>query len=309
MNSKRVNGFFLTTILLHVLIVVLLVVFRYVFTLGIIANFFVSSGIIMIPAFVFLVLSGDDWREVLGFHKIKWSTAGMIVVFTFLTMPLTTLINAFSMLFVENAVIQMSEQVLELPFLAAFFFIAVSAPVCEELVFRGVVYRGYRKSGTLLQAAVFSALLFAIGHMNFNQATYAFVIGIILVLLVEATGSIWASVIYHIVFNGHSVCMMYLAENLFPEAMEMEQMLEGQEYIDSMIYSMSMAFFSAAIGTAIAICVFVWIAKNENRLTRIKQIWTTRHDKKEKMITLPLIIAVIVAVGCMIADVILYKMM
>ncbi len=309
MNSKRVNGFFLTTILLHVLIVVLLVVFRYVFTLGIIANFFVSSGIIMIPAFVFLVLSGDDWREILGFHKIKWSTAGMIVVFTFLTMPLTTLINAFSMLFVENAVIQMSEQVLELPFLAAFFFIAVSAPVCEELVFRGVVYRGYRKSGTLLQAAVFSALLFAIGHMNFNQAAYAFVIGIILVLLVEATGSIWASVIYHIVFNGHSVCMMYLAENLFPEAMEMEQMLEGQEYIDSMIYSMSMAFFSAAIGTAIAICVFVWIAKNENRLTRIKQIWTTRHDKKEKMITLPLIIAVIVAVGCMIADVILYKMM
>ena len=309
MNSKKVNRFFLTTILLHVVIVVLLVVFRYVFTMGIVANFFVSSGIIVLPALLFLAFSGEDWREVLGFHKIKWSTVGMIVIFTFLSMPLTTLINAFSMLFVENAVMQMSDQVLELPFLAAFFFIAVSAPVSEEIVFRGVVYRGYRRSGTLLQAAVFSALLFAVGHLNFNQAAYAFVIGMILVLLVEATGSIWASIIYHVVFNGYSVCVMYLAESLFPEVMEAELAMEGQEYIDSMIYSMSFSVFSAAIGTGIAVCVLIWIAKNENRLMRLKQIWSTRHDKKEKMITPSLIIALVVAVAYMVMDVILYKMM
>lgn len=309
MNSKKVNWFFLTTILLHVFLVVLLVVFRYVFTLGIVANFLVSSGIIIIPAFAFLAASGEDWRQFLGFHKIKWSTAGMIVVFTFLTMPLTTLINAFSMLFVENAVLQMSGQVLTLPFPAAFFFIAVSAPVCEELVFRGVVYRGYRKSGTMLQAAVLSAFLFAVGHMNFNQAAYAFVIGMILVLLTEATGSIWASVLYHVVFNGYSVCMMYLTEKLFPDTMETQQMLEGAEYLDSILYSMSMAVFSAAVGTAVAACVFVWIAKNENRLARIKQIWTTRRDKKEKMITVPLVIAVLTALVYMTADVILYKIM
>ena len=56
MNSKKVNWFFLTTILLHFLIVVLMVVFRSVFTLGIIANFIVSSGMILLPALLFLVI-------------------------------------------------------------------------------------------------------------------------------------------------------------------------------------------------------------------------------------------------------------
>ena len=309
MNSKKVNWFFLTTILLHVLIVVLLVVFRYVFTLGIVANFIVSSGIILIPALLFLAFSGEDWREMIGFHRIQWSTAGMVVLFTFLSMPLTTLINAFSMLFVENAVMELSGEILEIPFLAAFFFMAVSAPVCEEVVFRGVVYRGYRKSGTLWQAMMLSALVFAIGHLNFNQAAYAFVIGVVLVLLVEATGSIWASIIYHVVFNGYSVCVMYLTDTLFPEAMEMEMALEGQAYIDSMIYSMAVSVIFAAISSAIAVCVLIWIAKNENRLMRIKQIWNTRHDKREKMITLPLIIAIGISVAYMVVDAILYKTM
>ncbi len=310
MNSKKVNWFFLTTILLHVFLVVLLVVFRYVFTFGIIANFIVSSGIILIPALLFLVASGEDWREMIGFHKIKWSTAGMIVLFTFLSMPLTTLINAFTMLFVDNAVMELSGEVLELPFLAAFFFMAVSAPVCEEIVFRGVVYRGYRRSGTLLQAAILSALVFAIGHMNFNQAAYAFVIGILLVLLVEATGSIWASIIYHVVFNGYSVCVMYLSDAWFPEALEMEQMMEDhQAYIESMLYSMAASVIFATAASAVAVCVFIWIAKNENRLTRIKQIWGTRHDKREKMITIPLLLAVGISFAYMVMEVILNKML
>lgn len=308
MNGKKVNWFFLTTILLHVLIVVVLVVFRYVITLGIIANFIISSAMIVVPALLFLAASGDNWIWAIGFHRIKWSTALMIVLFTFLTMPLTTVINAFSMLFVENAVAGMSDQILTLPFIVSFFFIAVAAPVSEEVVFRGIVYRGYRRSGTLLQAAVFSALLFALGHLNFNQAAYAFAIGIMLVLLVEATGSIWASIIYHVVFNGYSVCVMYLAEKLFPGILEAEE-LTGQAYRDSMLYGMASSLILAAVTSAIAACVLVWIAKNENRTQRLAQIWKMRHDKKEKIVTVPLLIAVIMCIAYMVVDVILYKMM
>lgn len=307
MNSKKVNWFFLTAILLHILIVVLMVVFSSAFSLGIIANFIVSSAIILVPALLFLAFSGESWKEMLGFHKIKWSTAGMIVLFTFLTMPLTTLINAFTMLFVENAVSEMTEQVLEVPFLVTFFFMAVNAPVCEEIVFRGVVYRGYRRSGTLLQAAVFSALLFAIGHMNFNQAAYAFVIGIILVLLVEATGSIWASVIYHAIFNGYSVCLMYLNQWLIPEGVDLAP-LEGQEYTDALLYGMGFALILASVTMGIAVCVLVWIARNERRIERLKQIWTTRRDKRERMITIPFVIAIVLSVAYMVMEVILYKM-
>ena len=304
MNSKKVNWFFLTTILLHIFIVVLMVVFRYVFTMGIITNFIVSSAIIVVPAFTVLGLSGDGWRETIGFHRIKWSTAAMIVLFTFLTMPLTTLINAFSMFFVENTVAEMSGQVLEIPFLVSFFFVGISAPVCEEIVFRGIVYKGYRRSGTVVQAAVFSALLFALGHMNFNQAAYAFVIGVMLVLLVEVTGSIWASIIYHVIFNGYSVCLMYLADHLMQEALVSEP-LQGQAYMDSMIYSIGVSVVLAAGATAIAVCVLIGIAKNENRLPRLRQIWALRRDKKGKMITIPFVIATLLSIAFMVADAVL----
>jgi len=306
MNSKKVNWFFLTTILLHIFIVVLMVVFSSVFSLGIILNFIVSSGIIIVPALLFLAFSGESWKELLGFHRIKWSTAGMVILFTFLTMPLTTLINAFTMMFVDNAVMEISDQVLEIPFLAAFFFMAVSAPVCEEITFRGVAYRGYRRSGTLFQAMILSAVLFAIGHMNFNQAAYAFVIGIMLVLLVEAAGSIWASIIYHVVFNGYSVCLMYLQKWITPEGIDMPS-LAGEEYKDALIYSMGFSLILASITTGIAVCVLIWIARNERRLERLKQIWTTRHDKKEKMITIPFIIAIVLSLGYMITEVVLYR--
>ena len=89
MNSKKVNWFFLTTILLHILIVVLMVVFHYFFTLNMILNFIVSSALIVVPAFAFVIVSGEDWKEATGFHRIRWSTVGMIILFTFLTVPLT----------------------------------------------------------------------------------------------------------------------------------------------------------------------------------------------------------------------------
>lgn len=308
MNGKKVNWFFLTTILLHVLIVVVLVVFRYVITLGMIANFVISSAIIVVPAFLFLAASREDWAWAIGFHRIKWNTALMIVLFTFLTMPLTTVINAFSMLFVENAIAGMDGQILELPFAVSFLFIAVLAPIGEEVVFRGVVYRGYQRSGTLLQAAFFSALLFALGHLNFNQAAYAFVIGIILALLVEATGSIWSSILYHVIFNGYSVCVIYLSERLFPNMLEMER-TTGQAYRDSILYATAYSLVPAVAATAVAACALVWIAENENRRQRLAQIWKTRHNKKEKLVTAPLVIAAIICIVYMTADVILYKMM
>lgn len=299
MNSKKVNWFFLTTILLHILIVVSVVVFRYVFIQDIIGNFIISSAIIVVPALLFLLFSKENWKEALRFHKIKWSTAGMTVVFTFLIMPLTTAINAFSMLFVENEVIGLTEELLRLPFPVAFFFMAVSGPLCEEIAFRGVAYRGYRNSGNLMQACFFSALLFALGHMNFNQAAYAFVIGLIMVLLMEAAGSIWASIIFHVVFNGYSVCMMYLSEWLMPGIYK-SQKLSGPEYTESLIYTIAVYVVIAAVTTAVAACALAWIAKNERRAGVLRGIWDGRKAGKGKMVSIPFVIAIIICLAYML---------
>ena len=308
MNGKKVNWIFLASVLLNILTVVLLVVMYPIFGMDIVSNLIVSQLIVLLPAAVGVFLAKDNLIQLAGFHKIKISTVFMVILFTFLIMPLVTLVNAISMLFVDNTVASMSGDILGAPFIVMFLLMGVLGPFNEELICRGIFYQGYKRSGTTMQAMLMSALLFALMHMNFNQAAYAFVIGIMLVFLVEATGSIWASIIYHVIFNGYSVCIMYLSKDILLDD-TISELPSGWTEQDSLLYGLGVSLVMATIMTSIAVCVLVWIAKNEGRSERLKQFWTTRHNKKEKMIPIPLIVAIILSIAYMVTDVILYKIM
>ena len=52
-------------------------------------------------------------------------------------------------------------------------------------------------------------------HMNFNQFCYAFVPGIALGILLEATGSIFATMTAHFVVNGWSTALMAVSKLLY----------------------------------------------------------------------------------------------
>lgn len=75
------------------------------------------------------------------------------------------------------------------------------APICEELIFRGVTMQYAKKAMPFWIANLFQALLFGIYHMNVIQGVYAFVIGIVLGYICEKGGSIYLSILFHILFN------------------------------------------------------------------------------------------------------------
>ena len=140
-----------------------------------------------------------------------------------------------------------------------------------------------------------SALLFALLHMNFNQAAYAFAIGIIAVLLVEATGSLWSSVILHVTINMQPVLLMYMEDGA--------DIQEAQELLttDMLLLVISVYLVIAVVTTALAGCVLAWIAKNEKREENLRAVWKTRKYKKEgKVVTVPLLIAVIILFAVMV---------
>lgn len=282
MNSKKVNWIFLSIVLLHFALVAVITVLglKYGYTLGIVPNFLVSQGILLAPALLWTLFSGENLFRLVGLNRIKVSTVFKICLFTFLAMPLTTLINMISMLFVDNTVAAISGDVLDAPFLVMLFIIGIFGPFSEELVFRGIVYQGYRKSGTVFYAMLLSALLFSLMHMNFNQAAYAFVIGVMVALLVEATGSLWSSVIFHMVFNSQQVCLMYLYDAVSFGENELEQ---AQEMLtkDVLLIMISLWLMFAAAATALAACALVWIAKGEGRGDALKAVW--RDRKKQVM--------------------------
>ena len=80
--------------------------------------------------------------------------------------------------------------------------IAVCAPICEEVVFRGAVIRAlmnWKPNWKL--AVVISALLFSIAHMNPAQMPHAFLLGLLLGWVFVRTGSVVPGIIIHGVNN------------------------------------------------------------------------------------------------------------
>lgn len=83
---------------------------------------------------------------------------------------------------------------------AVFVMLVAVPPICEELLFRGLVMGNLLPYGR--GVAVFgSALLFAAMHQNFSQFLYAFVAGILLGLMYERTRSIWPCTLFHALNN------------------------------------------------------------------------------------------------------------
>lgn len=222
----------------------------------------------------------------------------MTILYTILVIPLSTLANAISMIFVDNAVNEIAGDVLDVPFIVMFSIMAVFGPFCEELVFRGAYFRGFRKSGNIFGTVMMSALLFAIMHMNFNQAAYAVLLGIVMALAAEATGSTVTSFIMHLIFNGQSVCMMYISSRLDPElfAQELEMTYTTQE----LLLIIAIYLLLAVVCTSIAFCVLTWMASNEGKQNFLRTVWASRKNHREKLWSVCLVIGVGLALAYMI---------
>ena len=90
------------------------------------------------------------------------------------------------------------------------FVVCLFGPLVEELTFRGMIYGRLRRAFSVAPAAIISALLFGVFHMNWVQGIYATVFGIALAYVYEKTGTIWGSVLLHACFNTASYIIQAL---------------------------------------------------------------------------------------------------
>ncbi|MCY1722654.1 type II CAAX endopeptidase family protein [Prolixibacteraceae bacterium Z1-6] len=86
-------------------------------------------------------------------------------------------------------------------FMGAFLKVAVIAPIVEELIFRGLIFNGFRKNYNAFVAVIISALLFALFHLNPWQFPATFVLGILLGWLMLRTNNIFVAILGHSINN------------------------------------------------------------------------------------------------------------
>jgi len=324
MEIKKINWLMVGAFALHIVVSLVLYNSPDMFEIGILLNLSLGEIMLLLPMVVYLLCwklgqrkyadeAGENaeaekpqtLRERLHYNKVKPTTILYALIFTWLSMPLTTLINAISMIFVDNTVMALSGQILGVAFPVMLFFMAVVPAFCEETLFRGIVYGGYRKHGNKFVAVMLSGFLFGVMHMNLNQALYAFAIGVLLALLFEATNSIWPTILFHFVYNAQSCCLMYFVEEIVPGFYSNPDNIAMATETAS-LYSMIAAYIIiAAIFTPLAICMLYKIAKNEGRVEQLKETLPGKKEGKMRIATASFWVATVLAVGFIVYDILL----
>lgn len=85
-----------------------------------------------------------------------------------------------------------------------FISYAVLPAICEEICYRGYIYKAAQRYGQLY-AVIFSSFLFALMHSDIPQIIFAFMCGLIIGSVRKTTGSITLGIIIHFLNNLMSV--------------------------------------------------------------------------------------------------------
>lgn len=308
MNPKKVNWLFLTTLLVEAAVMAFMYLCSDI-SLGIIESLLLSQLIVLVPAVLFLFGTRTDPGRLIAHNRPKFTTTLLVVVFTFLCMPAIIAVNAFSMLFVDNEVAGLQSYMLSVPWWQILLMVGIIGPVSEEFVFRGVIYHGYKTSQRFVGSMLLSALLFGLTHLNFNQVSYAVLVGIVSVLLLEGSGSIFYSMLFHICINTTNVVQM-LVQKAQGTIMSQEESMAYIErtmqmpYKQALAVSVSVYAVIAAGAAALAGCLLYLIVKKENRVQHMQQLLHgNTGEKRTKLISVPLVISVVLCLLYMTADV------
>ena len=98
-------------------------------------------------------------------------------------------------------------------YLTAIVVMAVMPAIIEELIFRGVILRGFLKYGTVA-AVIISSVLFSLFHLSPAQTVYQLVLGIVLALVVLKTGKLMYAIIIHFINNFLIITYIYVFGDL-----------------------------------------------------------------------------------------------
>lgn len=272
-NVAKANVLFTSTVLVYIILVYTIRLLPSgIFSFN--ALLVLPEFILLIPSVCYLLFLRRDALDNNGYQKVSFFTSFMSVLFTFCMIPVVTLINMISSLFVDNSVTEtVNYTVQSNPMLVNLILLALVPAVVEEFIFRGLIFNGYKKRNPL-KAAVLSAMLFGLIHLNINQFSYAFVLGIIFALMTYVTGSIIPSTIAHFVVNGTTVVLSHLTANIDTESVNVntEAAMQISEET-ALIITFSVFTFLAVMGIAFGSVIFYFICKKNRGIESFKRIF------------------------------------
>ena len=175
---------------------------------GVIGSF--AGGIAGLGGFAAAYLVKRSGSAAIGLHQspARWYVAAAVLAVAGYILSLF-IIDAHARITGTNdtsqAILHAAAQGGVVPFLLAFLGGALITPLGEELLFRGVIANALNRYGALAGVGL-SAVIFGVAHGTGVIMWVAIMMGLLSGALFRKTGSVWPSVLLHMVYNGlHSV--------------------------------------------------------------------------------------------------------
>ncbi|WP_207667200.1 type II CAAX endopeptidase family protein [Butyrivibrio sp. X503] len=181
--------------------------------LGVVAAFtgIIFPGIVtylafLIPALAIVIAFNrkeGSFLQSFGFKPISWKTVLLTVLLTVVSYPIVLFMDLLSQFFVPNIIASTADSLVGSSPVIFILQAALIAPICEETLMRGFFQNRLAKVCPFIVASIVSGFLFGAFHMNLNQFCYAWVLGIIFAYANRASGSIFTSIIMHVLVNAY----------------------------------------------------------------------------------------------------------
>ncbi len=132
-------------------------------------------------------------------------------------------------------------------FLLVVIVIAVTPAVCEEFLFRGLVFKNFEKVIPASKAIFFTGLLFALFHFHPFNIVPLTILGIFLTFIVYHSGSIYTAIACHFINNFLSALVVFIFGTESVSAFESEDMTSPEQIQFTVLGIISLFVFSIVI--------------------------------------------------------------
>jgi len=165
--------------------------------------FLLAQAAVLLPALAVARVAKVRMRETFRLHPFRPSLLPAIPVAAAATLLLVLAAYRLLPARTPGGIERLVEILIaDAPKWAFFACLAILPPICEELLCRGFLLSAFRSRLGAAKAVLLTAILFGALHLDLHRFPGTFAAGLLLGYVCVRTGSVFASILFHMVYNG-----------------------------------------------------------------------------------------------------------
>lgn len=163
------------------------------------------AALITIPILLFMFYRDRVREKIAGVVPAKktalWKYGAIVIMSVALCMGINNIFFISNLASLSSGYEQTMEALYNPSLGIQILCLGILIPICEELVFRGLMYKRLREYSGFVISMIYTAIVFSFIHINLVQTIYAFVMAVVFAFVYEKYGSVKAPILAHISAN------------------------------------------------------------------------------------------------------------